>query len=187
MQLSFLRAVKAHAILLLSFLLLFTTGCEDDDHDDHDETHINADGFVLLDSNSIEKYKELQGITTGTIELELNDTLELSVLFLDSSGTIIMYDDDHDDHDDYDYYDDSNLAISNYDTSIVTIEVESYKDEECHEDHHDEDEDYDHDDDYRSKFHIIGLSSGSTSFTLQLMHDGHADYTSTNDVVVNVN
>ena len=35
--------------------------------------------------------------------------------------------------------------------------------------------------------HIIGVSSGSTSFQLQLMHDGHADYTSTNNVTVTVN
>ena len=39
MQLSFLRAVKAHTILLLSFVLLFTTGCEDDDHDNDDHGH----------------------------------------------------------------------------------------------------------------------------------------------------
>ena len=52
MQLSFLRAVKAHAIFLLSLVLLFTTGCEDDDHDNHDHGHTDADGFIL-ESNGI--------------------------------------------------------------------------------------------------------------------------------------
>ena len=46
MQLSFLRAVKAYAVFLLSFVLFFTTGCEDDDHDNHDHGHTDADGFI---------------------------------------------------------------------------------------------------------------------------------------------
>ena len=33
---------------------------------------------------------------------------------------------------------------------------------------------------------IIGASSGSTEFKLELMHDEHADYTSTNNVPVTV-
>ena len=31
---------------------------------------------------------------------------------------------------------------------------------------------------------IIGVGAGSTSFKLELMHDGHADYTSTNNVPI---
>ena len=31
---------------------------------------------------------------------------------------------------------------------------------------------------------IIGVSIGSTSFKLELMHDGHADYTSTNNIPI---
>ena len=54
-------------------------------------------------------------------------------------------------------------------------------------DSHDHDHDHDHDEEHGAALHIIGVSSGSTSFTLQLMHDGHSDYTSTNDVVVTVN
>ena len=48
-------------------------------------------------------------------------------------------------------------------------------------------DDHDHDEEHGAALHIIGVSSGSTSFTLQLMHDGHADYTSTNNVPVTVN
>ena len=56
----------------------------------------------------------------------------------------------------------------------------------CEDDTHD-DHDHDHDEEHGAALHIIGVSSGSTSFQLKLMHDGHADYTSTNDVVVTVN
>ena len=49
MQFLFLRDIKPHVILLLTSMLLFTAGCEDDDHDDHDhdEEHADAEGFVL--------------------------------------------------------------------------------------------------------------------------------------------
>ena len=49
-------------------------------------------------------------------------------------------------------------------------------------------EDGDHDEDHHGMaIHVEGVSAGSTSFKLQLMHDGHADYTSTNNVPVTVN
>ena len=65
MQLSLLRAIKAHTIFLLSFVLLFTTGCEDDDHDNHDHGHTDADGFIL-ESNGTEIYREFEGSVTGS-------------------------------------------------------------------------------------------------------------------------
>ena len=152
MQLSFLRAVKAHTIFLLSFVLLFTTGCEDDDHDNHDHGHTDADGFIL-ESNGTEIYREFEGSVTGSVTLNVGDTLELAVHFLDHEGE-----------------------------EIVHEEEEGEEHEEEGDDH-----DHDHDEEHGAALHIIGVSSGSTSFTLQLMHDGHADYTSTNDVVVTVN
>ena len=46
----------------------------------------------------------------------------------------------------------------------------------------------DHDEEeHGMAIHVIGVSAGSTSFQLQLMHEGHADYTSTNNVPVVVN
>ena len=90
MQLSFLRAVKAHTIFLLSFVLLFTTGCEDDDHDNHDHGHTDADGFIL-ESNGTEIYREFEGAVTGSVALNVGDTLELAVHFLDHEGNEIEH------------------------------------------------------------------------------------------------
>ena len=45
----------------------------------------------------------------------------------------------------------------------------------------------DHGDEHGNALHVEGVSAGTTSFKLQLMHDGHADYTSTNNVPVTVN
>ena len=164
MQFLFLRAIKPHVVFLLTSMILFTAGCEDDDHDhDHDEEHTDADGFVLEDETGTEVYREFEGATTGTVTLAVGDTLELSVHFLDHDGNEIEHDEEDEDE----------LSVSENDSNIAVFEVEEH--EEGEEEHH------------GMALHVVGVSTGSTSFKLQLMHDGHADYTSTNNVPVTVN
>ena len=166
MQFLLIRAIKAHLVFMLIGMFLFTTGCEDDDHNhDHDEEHTDADGFVLEDESGSELYKEFEGTMTGTVTLSVGDTLELSVHFLDHEGNEIEHEGDEEEEDE--------LVISENDSNIAIIEVEEH--EEGEEEHHE------------MAIHIIGVSAGSTSFKLQLMHEGHADYTSTNNVPVTVN
>ena len=166
MQFLLIRAIKAHLVFMLIGMFLFTTGCEDDDHNhDHDEEHTDADGFVLEDESGSEVYKEFEGTMTGTVTLSVGDTLELSVHFLDHEGNEIEHEGDEEEEDE--------LVISENDSNIVIVEVEEH--EEGEEEHHE------------MAIHIIGVSAGSTSFKLQLMHEGHADYTSTNNVPVTVN
>ena len=173
MQLSFLRAVKAYAVFLLSFVLFFTTGCEDDDHDNHDHGHTDADGFILENESGTEVYREFEGAVTGAITLSVGDTLELAVHFLNHEGYEIEHEEEEEEHEE------GELVVSGSNSSIAIVEVE-------HEEEGD-DHDHDHEEEHGAALHIIGVSSGTTSFQLQLMHDGHADYTSTNDVTVIVN
>jgi hypothetical protein len=174
MQFLFLRVIRPHVVLLLTSMLLFTTGCEDDDHDDHDhdEGHTDAEGFVLEDESGAEVYREFEGAMTGTVALAVGETLELTVHFLDHDGEEIEHEEGEgeEDHED-------GIEVSGFDSSIATVEVEG----------HDEEGDHDHDEEHGMAIHVIGVSSGSTSFQLQLMHEGHADYTSTNNVPVTVN
>ena len=164
MQFLLIRAIKAHLVFMLIGMLLFTTGCEDDDHNhNHDEEHTDADGFVLEDESGSEVYKEFEGAVTGTVTLSVGDTLELSVHFLDYEGNEIEHEEDEEDE----------LVISENDSNIAIVGVEEH--EEGEEEHHE------------MAIHVIGVSAGSTSFKLQLMHEGHADYTSTNNVPVTVN
>ena len=166
MQFLLIRAIRAHLVFMLIGMFLFTTGCEDDDHNhDHDEEHTDADGFVLEDESGSELYKEFEGTMTGTVTLSVGDTLELSVHFLDHEGNEIEHEEDEEDEDE--------LVISENDSNIAIVEVEEH--EEGEEEHHE------------MAIHVIGVSAGSTSFKLQLMHEGHADYTSTNNVPVTVN
>ena len=172
MQLLFSRLIKACTIFSLSFVLLFTTGCEDDDHDNHDHGHTDADGFILENESGTEVYREFEGAVTGTVTLSVGDTLELAVHFLDHEGNEI-------EHEEEEEHEEGEIEVSGSNASIAIVEVE-------HEEEGD-DHDHDHEEEHGAALHIIGVSSGSTSFQLQLMHDGHADYTSTNDVTVTVN
>ena len=177
MQFLSLRFLKSQMVYLLMGSLLFVTGCEDDDHD-HDEDHTDADGFVLEDESGTEVYREFEGTMTGSVTLSVGETLELTVHFLDHNGNEIEHsDDEHDDHDDHDDgedHDDSDgLVVSGNDATIAVVEVEGHDEEDG--------------DEHGNALHVEGVSAGTTSFRLELMHEGHADYTSTNLVPVVVN
>ena len=148
---------------LFCFVLFFNLACEQDDHI-HDEEHTDADGFVLEDESGVKIYSELEGNIEGSITITPGDTLELSVHFLDHEGNEIEHDEKEDEDE---------LSVSENDSNIAIVAVEIH--EEGEENHH------------GMAIHIIGVSSGSTSFKLQLMHDGHADYTSTNNIPIVVN
>ena len=166
MQPLFLRALKAQLVLLITSMMFFTTGCENDDHD-HDEDHTDAEGFVLENESGTEVYKEFEGaIVTNNLTLSVGDTLELSVHFLDHDGEEIEHEEE--DHGE----DEDELRITGNDESIAIVEAEEH--EEGEEEHHE------------MTIHVIGVSAGSTEFKLELMHDEHADYTSTNNVPVTV-
>ena len=166
MKFLFLRSLRTYTTLLFTGALLFTTGCEDDAHDDHEEGHTDADGFILEDAAGSEVYREFEGTTTGSVTLAVGETLELSVHFLDHEGNEIAHEEEgEEDHED-------GLVVSENNASVAVVEVEEHEEGE---DHH------------GMGIHVQGVSAGSTSFKVQLMHDGHADYTSTNNVPVTVN
>ena len=162
---------------IFSLLLVFNFACEDDDHDEHDheEGHTDADGFVLEDENGTQVYREFEGTVDGSITLSVGDTLELAVHFLDHDGEEIEHEEEEEEEHE------GGLSISENDESIAKVEAEEHEEEDG------DDHDHDHEEEHGMAIQVIGVSSGSTSFKLQLMHEGHADYTSTNNVPVVVN
>ena len=171
MQLLFLHSLKGYIIFSLTCVMLFVTGCEDDDHDNQDEGHTDADGFILENESGSEVYREFEGAVTGSVALSVGDTLELSVHFLDHDGNEIEHDEEEEEEEE-----EEALEVSGSDATVAIVEVEG-----------EEEDDHDHGEEHGMALHIIGVSAGSTSFQLQLMHDGHSDYTSTNNVTVTVN
>ena len=144
-------------------LLLFIVSCEDDH--DHDEEHTDAEGFILESSSGTQVYKEFKGNQTGSVTLTSGETLELTVHFLGDDGKEL-------EHDEHEGEEEGELKVSGFNSSVALVEVE-----EEHDDHGDEEE-------HEMVLEILGVSIGSTSFKLELMHDGHADYTSTNNIPI---
>ena len=136
--------------------------CEDahGDSDCDDTDHFNTDGLIL-ESHGSEIYSQFQGLIEGSVEVHMNEAEDFSLHFLDSSGNEIEVTD-------ADCYP---LSFNVTDPSIISITME-----EGHDDH---DHGDDHDNEHGAlSFEINGLAVGSTTFTISIMHQGHADYTS---------
>ena len=150
-------------IILLSAVVFLTTSCDSDSNPISPEEHIDAEGFIL-ESNEIEVYREFEGaIIVNDLNLAVNGTLDLSVHFLDHDGDEI----EHEDETGHEEGEDDELSFVISDISIISVEMEEHTD--------DDDGDEEH---HELGFELTGLSIGTTTFTLSLMHDGHADYTS---------
>jgi len=166
--------------LLSVFMMFFAVACEDENEDDED--HTDADGFVLETEDGVEAYKEFKGTKTGSIELGVGDTLHFMVHFLDKDGKEIEHDEDgHDDHGHDDHGDEEDgVRVSGFNAAVAKIAMVEHE-EEGHDDHGHDDHDDEHGDEV---LEVVGVSTGQTSFKLELMHGDHADYTSTNMVPV---
>ena len=167
MTIDFEKSSRSLVSVLGIFLALFIVSCEDDDHA-HEEEHTDAEGFILENSSGTEVYREFKGAKTGAITLTAGETLELSVHFLDDDGKEL----EHEEHEGKEE-EKAELRVSGFNASVATVEFEK---------HHDDGGD----EEYGMALKITGVSTGSTSFKLKLMHDEHADYTSTNNVPITV-
>ena len=110
----------------------------DDDHDDHDHgdcgdfDHLDIDGLTL-EHDGVEIYSQFQGYITGSLELHVNDTQDITVHFLDQNGDEIEYTDENP-------ASCFPLGFEIDDESIISITIEE------HDDHGDDDhDDHDHD------------------------------------------
>ena len=185
--------IRFYDLFLLMLIGLIPTACEKDSHS-HSEDHTDADGFIFEDESGNELYREFEGeIVTNLLTLSVGQTLELSVHFLNHDGNEIEHEESGGEHEDA-------LRISENDSNIATIGTEEHCDElsnqiDCETSDHCEwmsmggmehCMDSDEEEHHELVIHITGVSIGSTSFKLELMHGNHADYTSTNNVAVTI-
>ena len=181
--------------------------CEDvggDDHDDHDhgdcdtDAHVDVNGLIL-EYNGVEIYSQFEGLIEGSVALHVNDVKDISVHFLDQNqqeieiaegqedcyplsfdiadGSIISIsmEDDHEGHDhDDDHAHCDDLAEAE---CAASDDCEWHADESACEEAGGDDHD-DHDGEHHNAFELTGLAMGWTTFSISIMHDGHADYTS---------
>lgn len=156
------------AILFISITLFFTS-CEEDNPVADDGEHFEAAGYVIKKDGNI-VFRVFKGqVDTGIsskFNLNLVDGEEhYDIEFLDEDGNDIgtpehdhgedNHDHGDDDHDDseIDEEEETYLSIDIEDTNIVEIEIEEWE------------------------IHVMPLSAGETNFRVQIMHLGHADFT----------
>ena len=149
------RTRKSVLYSIFALLMAFgLTACDDNPvDDDHDDEHAEVEGLALV-INGVEVYRVLAGVVTCddepcgiTVEAGAETPL-IRVEFLDGEGDEIHAED---------LDDDFTLGHEIDDTSIAEFEQ--------------------HAEDGRWNFHIHGEQSGVTEMQLQLLHVGHADFT----------
>ena len=146
---------------------------EADDHDDHDhgdddDGHSIFSGFQLWEENmTTATYSQIGLEVSGEITLAVGETKEYMVMFLD--------DDDHN-HGDEEHCEDFTTEAD----CGAHAECEWHADDMACEDADGDDHDHGDDDHEEGAGHIsiTGVSAGTTSFQVKVMHNGHADYTS---------
>ena len=195
-----MKIIIKHLFILL-FLGLIPCGCDNDPASPTEE-HTDADGFILEDESGNEIYREFEGASSDSVIISVGQTLELSVHFLDHDGNEIEHDEEEDGHGHDE--EEEELRISENDSAIATIEVKEHCDEitnqsdceatdhcewhsdeaKCEDEVHDEHDHSEEEEHHGIVIHITGVSVGSTSFKLELMHGNHADYTSTINVPI---
>tara|TARA_Y100000590_G_C15381616_1_gene886551 strand:+ start:254 stop:739 length:486 start_codon:yes stop_codon:yes gene_type:complete len=149
-------------LFLFVFVSLFVIACDDDN--DSAEEHIDAEGFILENENGNEIYRYFKGDVTGSLSLDVDEEMELAIHFLDDDEEEIEHDDEHEDEEAF-------LSFSEYDSDIILIEQV---------------DDHDHDHDHGMEIRIVGISSGFTSFKLELMHGDHADYETIDETPIQI-
>ena len=156
-------SINIKQLFLFVFISLVAISCDDDNPPA--EEHIDAEGFIFENKDGDEIYRYFQGQFTGSIELSVDEELELTVHFLDDNEEEIAHTEEGGEEEFLAFSgpgDNTDDGI--FDSNIVLIEavVDHEEDDEHHE----------------MELRIVGKNLGSTSFKLQLMHGDHADYDS---------
>jgi len=140
-------------LFVFIFAGLVAISC-DDSSTGPTEEHIDAEGMIL-ESNETEMYREFEGgVVTNNLTMAVGTTIDLSVHFLDHDGNEIEHEDEeHSDEED----EEGELSFQISDSSVISAIAEEH---------------------HELGFELTGLSVETTTFTVSLMHDGHADYTS---------
>jgi hypothetical protein len=137
-----------HLIIGSIFLIVFVTGCDEDNPVESEEVHFEAIGVIVLSNgDTVASYQDL--VVNGSINVIANDTTEiLSIQFVEEDGDIGIPPSD-------DWTLDWSIDdISRADVVASDSEISSYQ------------------------IHIYGKVAGQTNIRFIINHHGHKDYES---------
>jgi len=158
----------------------------DDDHEDHeDDVHADPLGFQLEEDNQgTYTYRQLGLAVDGSIVLEVGETKEFSVHFLDCDDLISQLDCDAFQECVWDADDSSCEEDGHEHCDEINGQTACEASDHC--EWHTDDNSCE-DEEHGMHIEITGVEAGSTVFQIRLMHDGHADYVSLDIPITVVN
>jgi hypothetical protein len=158
---------KITSLFILVFSLsLLLVSCSDSDPVAPSEEHFEAVGFIILDEDGNVIFKQLKGqidndISSGFSVLLASGEMHYNIEFLDEDGNDIGVpgEDDHNHNEAMietiiESEDDHTLSFESEDNTLFELEIEGWE------------------------MHINPLKVGTTNFRVQILHEGHPDFTS---------
>lgn len=152
-------------LLVFSFSLLLVS-CSDSDPVAPSEEHFEAAGFVISNEDGNVLFKQLKGqidtdISSSFSVLLASGELHYDIEFLDEDGNDIGVpgEDDHNHNEPMietiiETEEDHKLSFESEDNSLFEVEIEGWE------------------------LHVNPLKTGTTNFRIQILHEGHPDFTS---------
>ena len=152
-----------NSAILFSFLFvsIFLVGCDDTDSVTPSENHFEAAGYIIKNDSDSTVFKVLKGQVDNTIAesfvLMLADgSSKYTIEFLDEDGNNIGIPehDDHEEHGDTEEEEEHELSFEIEDITLAQFDITEWD------------------------INISPLKIGKTNFRIQILHEGHPDFTS---------
>lgn len=151
---------KKYASIIISVFVstLLFTSCDNSDPVTPSEDHFEAAGYVIKNESDSTVFKVLKGQVENTVSesfvlLLADGSHKYTIEFLDENGNNIGIP-EHDDHGETEEEEEHELNFEILDMSLVQYNINEWE------------------------ININPLKVGETTFRIQILHEGHPDFTS---------
>jgi hypothetical protein len=159
-----MKLINSAILISILFITLFFISCDENDTVTPSEEHFEAAGYIIKNENDSTVFKVLKGQVDNTISesftlLLADGSQNFTIEFLDEDGNNIG-NPEHEDHEDHEEseeeeeHEEHELEFQMEDDSIINIEIDEWE------------------------LNLTPLKIGGTTFRIQVLHEGHPDFTS---------
>ena len=153
-----MKLINSAILISILFISLFFISCDENDTVTPSEEHFEAAGYIIKNENDSTVFKVLKGQVDNTITesftlLLADGSQNFTIEFLDEDGNNIGIP-EHEDHKETEAKEEHELEFQMEDDSIINIEIDEWE------------------------LNLTPLKIGGTTFRIQILHEGHPDFTS---------
>ncbi len=156
-----MKLINSAILISILFISLFFISCDENDTVTPSEEHFEAAGYIIKNENDSTVFKVLKGQVDNTISetftlLLADGSQNFTIEFLDEDGNNIgnPEHEDHEESEEEEEHEEHELEFQMEDDSIINIEIDEWE------------------------LNITPLKIGGTTFRIQILHEGHPDFTS---------